>query len=160
MSKPWLRCNHTVLLSKLTFSHKFSRSTKASLWQVPPCKVSLWVAEILKDSSLKYWMRKHRNAFLYTFFKISCSINFSCSFISQRIAIFLFTNRRELFLEKCGGKSDRIHTQSSLKYPKVRYAFAKILATEAATQRCFQEKMFWKYAANLQENSYAEVWFQ
>ena len=80
--------------------------------------------------------------FFVDFFKISFSINFSCSFISQRIAIFLFTNRRELFLEKCGGKSDRIHTQSSLKYPKVRYAFAKILATEAATQRCFQEKMF------------------
>ena len=98
--------------------------------------------------------------FFVDFFKISFSINFSCSFISQRIAIFLFTNRRELFLEKCGGKSDRIHTQSSLKYPKVRYAFAKILATEAATQRCFQEKMFWKYAANLQENSHAEVWFQ
>ena len=28
---------------------------------------------------------------------------------------------------------------------------------EAATQRCSAEKMFWKYAANLQENTHAEV---
>ena len=31
---------------------------------------------------------------------------------------------------------------------------------EAATQRCFWEKVFWKYVANLQENSHAEVRFQ
>ena len=31
---------------------------------------------------------------------------------------------------------------------------------EAATQKCSWEKKFWKYAANLQENTYAEVWFQ
>ena len=28
--------------------------------------------------------------------------------------------------------------------------------TEAALRRCSQEKVFWKYAANLQENTYAE----
>ena len=33
-------------------------------------------------------------------------------------------------------------------------------APEAATQKCSLEKKFWKYAANLQENTYAEVWFQ
>ena len=32
--------------------------------------------------------------------------------------------------------------------------------TEADVQRCFYEKMFWKYAVNLQENAHAEVWFQ
>ena len=32
--------------------------------------------------------------------------------------------------------------------------------SEAATQRCFKEKVFWKYAANLQENTHAEVRFQ
>ena len=31
---------------------------------------------------------------------------------------------------------------------------------EAALQRCSQEKVFVKYAANLQENSHAEVRFQ
>ena len=31
--------------------------------------------------------------------------------------------------------------------------------TEVAVQRCSQEKVFWKYAANLQENTHAEVWF-
>ena len=31
---------------------------------------------------------------------------------------------------------------------------------QPATQRCFWEKVFWKYAANLQENTQAEVWFQ
>ena len=34
----------------------------------------------------------------------------------------------------------------------------KILS-EAATQRCSQEKVFWKYAANLLENTHAEVRF-
>ena len=32
--------------------------------------------------------------------------------------------------------------------------------TEAAIQRCSEEKVFWKYAANLQENTHAKVWFQ
>ena len=29
--------------------------------------------------------------------------------------------------------------------------------TEAALQMCFQEKVFWKYAVNLQQNTHAEV---
>ena len=31
---------------------------------------------------------------------------------------------------------------------------------EAAVQRYFYEKVFWKYAANLQESTHAKVWFQ
>ena len=31
---------------------------------------------------------------------------------------------------------------------------------EAAIQRCSYEKVFWKYAENLQDNTHAEVWFQ
>ena len=31
---------------------------------------------------------------------------------------------------------------------------------EAALQRCFYEKMFWKCGTNLQENTHTEVWFQ
>ena len=33
-------------------------------------------------------------------------------------------------------------------------------STEAALQTCSREKVFWKYAENLQENTHAEVWFQ
>ena len=33
------------------------------------------------------------------------------------------------------------------------------MQTEAATQRCSEEKVFWKYAANLQENTQADGWF-
>ena len=29
--------------------------------------------------------------------------------------------------------------------------------SEAALHRCFSKKVFWKYAADLQENNYAEV---
>ena len=32
--------------------------------------------------------------------------------------------------------------------------------SEAAVQRCFEKKVFWKYAAYLQENIQAEVRFQ
>ena len=31
---------------------------------------------------------------------------------------------------------------------------------EAVLRRCSSEKVFWKYAANLQENTHAEEWFQ
>ena len=33
------------------------------------------------------------------------------------------------------------------------------LKTEAALHGCYYKKVFWKYAANLQENTYAEVCF-
>ena len=32
--------------------------------------------------------------------------------------------------------------------------------TETAIQRCCQKEVFWKYAANIQENTHAKVWFQ
>ena len=32
--------------------------------------------------------------------------------------------------------------------------------SEAALHRCSQEKVSWKYAANLQESTNAEMWFQ
>ena len=32
--------------------------------------------------------------------------------------------------------------------------------SDAATHRCSLEKVFWKYVANLQENTHAEVRFQ
>ena len=37
---------------------------------------------------------------------------------------------------------------------------AKGQKPKAAVKGCYKEKLFWKYAANLQENTYAEVWFQ
>ena len=35
-----------------------------------------------------------------------------------------------------------------------------LVVSEAALQRCSWEKVFWKYVANLQENTHVEVWFQ
>ena len=32
--------------------------------------------------------------------------------------------------------------------------------SEAVTQKCSEETIFWKYAADLQENTHANVWFQ
>ena len=32
--------------------------------------------------------------------------------------------------------------------------------SEVALTRCSLKKVFWKYAAYLQENTHAEVWFQ
>ena len=34
------------------------------------------------------------------------------------------------------------------------------LLQEAAFQRCSKQKVFWKYAATLQENTHTELWFQ
>ena len=44
-------------------------------------------------------------------------------------------------------------------FETLSYQIKVIAKSEAATQRCSQEKVFWKYAANLQENTHAEVWF-
>ena len=40
------------------------------------------------------------------------------------------------------------------------FVFETLHSSEAAIQRCSYEKVFWKYAANLQENTHDEVWFQ
>ena len=40
-----------------------------------------------------------------------------------------------------------------------RHRMEWCLASKAATQRCSYEKIFWKYAANLHENTHVEVWF-
>ena len=37
---------------------------------------------------------------------------------------------------------------------------ARFTKTEAATTSCSWKKVFWKYVANLQENTHAEVWYQ
>ena len=38
--------------------------------------------------------------------------------------------------------------------------FCYFLITEAAVQKCSLKKVFWKYAANLRENSTFAVYFQ
>ena len=35
-----------------------------------------------------------------------------------------------------------------------------LILTEVALYSCSCKKVFWKYAANLQKNTHAEVWFQ
>ena len=35
-----------------------------------------------------------------------------------------------------------------------------VIETDAAIQRCYYKKVFWKYAANLQKNTYDKVRFQ
>ena len=35
-----------------------------------------------------------------------------------------------------------------------------MVISEAVVRRCSVKKVFWKYAADLQENIHAEVWFQ
>ena len=39
------------------------------------------------------------------------------------------------------------------------YIVHGILCPEAAVHGCFKEQMFWKYAANLQENTLADLRF-
>ena len=43
---------------------------------------------------------------------------------------------------------------------RVFFKSGTVLITEPATHRCSQKKVFWKYAANLQKNTHAEVRFQ
>ena len=43
---------------------------------------------------------------------------------------------------------------------KNKFSFPYVDISKAATHRCSEEKVLLKYAANLQENTHAEVWFQ
>ena len=54
-------------------------------------------------------------------------------------------NRMEPFTVEKSGRTKRM--------PAGQWASGK--DTEAATQRCSEEKVFWKYAVNLQENTHA-----
>ena len=49
---------------------------------------------------------------------------------------------------------------SSLLFDKIYSVNTKHirLLKEASLQRCSQEKVYWKYTANLQENTHGEVW--
>ena len=45
-------------------------------------------------------------------------------------------------------------------YDLLMFDELKVLSIEASLQSCCYKKEFWKYAANSQENTHAEVWFQ
>ena len=42
----------------------------------------------------------------------------------------------------------------------IKFMGLQVEMTEAVAQKCSWQKVFWKYAANLQENTHAKVWFQ
>ena len=63
--------------------------------------------------------------------------------------MMLNLNKKVLY-EKSRSKIDFIETGCSV----IAYLFP-----EAARHRCSYEKVFWKYATNLQENTQTEVWF-
>ena len=48
----------------------------------------------------------------------------------------------------------------ALVFHRILLIILENLTAEAAIQRCSYKKVFWKYAANLQENTHAKVWFQ
>ena len=50
----------------------------------------------------------------------------------------------------------RAHHEDTCSSPYL-FQVSSTKSSEAATQRCFYEKMFWKSTADLQENTHAEV---
>ena len=64
----------------------------------------------------------------------------------------------------CAGCRLELNLKVSLAVSLLSVSFKKKKAFHlipgAATQTCSQEKVFWKYAANLQEITHVEVWFQ
>ena len=73
--------------------------------------------------------------------------------------MFLFIKKQLLggLLQNSCSKS----VLSELNYACERDPFNSLLVfSEAAIQRCSKEKVFWKYASNLQEKTHGEVLFQ
>ena len=65
------------------------------------------------------------------------------------------------------GETDLTHVGVLIRLSEekqfIKYLWLELLGDilkPLAVQRCSEEKLFWKYAANLQENTHAEVWFQ
>ena len=59
------------------------------------------------------------------------------------------------------GKGKNFFENFFLKNPWLEFlGFLYFTEAEAAVQRCYYGKVFWKYAANEQENTHAEVQFQ
>ena len=48
----------------------------------------------------------------------------------------------------------------ALVFHRILLIILENLTAEAAIQRRSYKKVFWKYAANLQENTHVKVWFQ
>ena len=71
---------------------------------------------------------------------ISVPLIFTYHYLQQRIRFLIFT----------GDLDHKLHHLNSLRS----------INTEAAIQNCSYEKVFWKNAANLQENTHTKVWFQ
>ena len=69
--------------------------------------------------------------------------------------VFFELTHRILFWPTC---QLRNQSRNNITFKSINKMFLQY--SEAATQRCFKEKVFWKYAANLQENTHAEVRFQ
>ena len=56
---------------------------------------------------------------------------------------------------------NKIATEFSMETATKIFSYLKFhLVMEAALYRCSQEKVFWKYAAYLQENNNVEMWSQ
>ena len=74
-----------------------------------------------------------------------------------------FVNRGPFFFFNIHNKliSNNIEgTQNNMELFRRKRAISFQKATEATIQRCYYRKVFLKYAANLQENTYAKVKFQ
>ena len=66
--------------------------------------------------------------------------------------LFLKILSSSLFLET----SKQLHLRS---HQELFAIIGVLLMLEAAFQRCSQEKVFWKHAASLQENTHPAEWF-
>ena len=56
---------------------------------------------------------------------------------------------------------NKIATEFSMETATKIFSYLKFhLVMETALYRCSQEKVFWKYAAYLQENNNVEMWSQ
>ena len=72
-------------------------------------------------------------------------------------SLFKFFLLRIAFGENDYNKPFEVNPEPWGDFEQIEVCFPNLLYSEAATQRCSKEKEFWKYTANLQESTHAEV---
>ena len=159
-----------LFIHHFLFSYR-SAETGHTFWSGTNCNIfkSSWC---LISDSVNWWVLQRKwAASRFQKYNLKCKLR-NLSSYRACVSYFLhYSNRVDVIF----GSTVFTKNIQNLQKPHKSYFVAKPelgqtnkqlqhsvvlhIKTEAAIQRCSLKKIFWKYVANLQENTHAEVWF-
>ena len=118
---------------------------------------STWFRKISQPTALFYNITSEQ------FYTLNTHQIIESTFTKSGIYLYIYLSSFKVGSQ--GVKNHKlINTNETLKKSnktfKIGYYLIYLQIPEAAFERCSKEKVIWKYAANLQENTHVEAWFQ